>query len=97
MKLHLADHLILATYLLGMMCLGWKLARGQDTEEEYFLGGRRLPWFTVGLSLIATILSSVAYLGVPGIVWRFGFHVFLATLVAIPSSSASVSPLPTNT
>jgi len=83
LKLHLADHLILAAYLLGMMCLGWKLAKGQDTDEEYFLGGRLLPWFAVGLSLIATLLSSVAYLGVPGIVWRFGFHLYLATMVGI--------------
>ncbi len=83
MKLHLADHLILATYLLGMMWLGWKLSKKQDTDEEYFLGGRRLPWFAVGVSLIATLLSSVAYLGVPGIVWRFGFHVFLSSLVGI--------------
>ena len=83
MKLHLADHLILAVYLLGMMWLGWKLSKGQNTDEEYFLGSRRLPWFAVGVSLIATLLSSVAYLGIPGIVWRFGFYVFLATLVGI--------------
>ena len=83
MKLHLADHLILVAYLLGMMWLGWRLSKGQDTDEEYFLGGRRLPWFAVGVSLIATLLSSVAYLGVPGLVWRFGFHSILASLVGI--------------
>ena len=66
-----------------MMWLGWRLSRNQKTDEEYFLGGRRLPWFVVGVSLIATLLSSVAYLGVPGIVWRFGFDSILGSLVAI--------------
>ena len=83
MRLHLADHLILVAYLIGMMLLGWRLSKRQHTDEEYFLGGRRMPWFAVGVSLIATLLSSVAYLGTPGIVWRFGFAVFLNTLVGI--------------
>ena len=42
-----------------------------------------MPWFAVGVSLIATLLSSVAYLGTPGVVWRFGFAIFLNTLVGI--------------
>ena len=92
-----------------MMLLGWRLSKWQHTDEEYFLGGRRMPWFAVGVSLIATLLSSVAYLGTPGVVWRFGFAIFLNTLVGIaitvvlilfvtiPSSSASASPPPTST
>ena len=35
------------------------------------------------MSLIATLLFSVAYLGTPGVVWRFGFSIFLNTLVGI--------------
>ena len=83
MRLHLVDHLILVAYLVGMMLLGWRLSKRQHSDEEYFLGGRRMPWFAVGVSLIATLLSSVAYLGTPGVVWRFGFAIFLNTLVGI--------------
>ena len=81
MRLHVVDHLILVAYLVGMMLLGWRLSKRQHSDEEYFLGGRRMPWFAVGVSLIATLLSSVAYLGTPGVVWRFGFAIFLNTLV----------------
>ena len=84
MQLHFADHVVLVAYLAAMMFLGWRLARGQNTEEEYFLGGRRLPWFAVGVSIIASLLSSITYLASPGIVWRFGFGAFLSNLVAIP-------------
>ena len=83
MRLHVVDHLILVAYLVGMMLLGWRLSKRQHSDEEYFLGGRRMPWFAVGVSLIATLLSSVAYLGTPGVVWRFGFAIFLNTLVGI--------------
>ena len=83
MRLHLVDHLILIAYLVGMMMLGWRLSKRQHSDEEYFLGGRRMPWFAVGVSLIATLLSSVAYLGTPGVVWRFGFAIFLNTLAGI--------------
>ena len=84
MQLHFADNVVLVVYLAAMMFLGWRLARGQKTEEEYFLGGRRLPWFAVGVSIIASLLSSITYLASPGIVWRFGFGAFLSNLVAIP-------------
>ena len=84
MQLHFADHVVLAVYLAAMMFLGWRLARGQQTEEEYFLGGRRLPWFAVGVSIIASLLSSITYLASPGIVWRFGFGGFVSSLFAIP-------------
>jgi SSS family solute:Na+ symporter len=84
MQLHFADHVVLGVYLAAMMFLGWRLARGQQTEEEYFLGGRRLPWFAVGVSIIASLLSSITYLASPGIVWRFGFGGFVSSLFAIP-------------
>ena len=84
MQLHFADHVVLGIYLAAMMYLGWRLARGQSTDEEYFLGGRRLPWFAVGVSIIASLLSSITYLASPGIVWRFGFGVLWSQLIAIP-------------
>ncbi len=84
MQLHFADHIVLGIYLVAMMYLGWRLARGQTSDEEYFLGGRRLPWFAVGVSIIASLLSSITYLASPGIVWRFGFGVALSSLIVIP-------------
>ena len=62
MQLHFADHVVLVAYLGAMMFLGWRLSRGQKTGEEYFLGGRQLPWFAVGISIIASLLSSISFL-----------------------------------
>jgi SSS family solute:Na+ symporter len=84
MQLHFADHVVLVAYLGAMMFLGWRLSRGQKTGEEYFLGGRRLPWFAVGISIIASLLSSISFLAYPGVVWRFGFGNLMSTFLGFP-------------
>ena len=84
MQLHFADHVVLVAYLGAMMFLGWRLSRGQKTGEEYFLGGRRLPWFAVGISIIASLLSSISFLAYPGVVWRFGFGNLASTFLGFP-------------
>lgn len=84
MQLHWADHAVIASYLAVMMLLGWKLAKRQHSDEEYFLGSRKLPWFAVGVSVIASLLSSITYLSEPGNVWRYGFANIVGKLVAVP-------------
>jgi len=78
------DHAVVLVYLAGMIGLGVYLSRRQRTDEEYFLAGRRMPWFAVGVSVIASLLSSLTYLSEPGEVWNSGVtHVF-GKMLAIP-------------
>ena len=84
MKLHILDYLVLFIYLATMMFLGWRLSRGRAGSEEYFLGGRRLPWFAVGVSIIASLLSSISFLAYPGVVWRFGFGNLTSSFLGFP-------------
>ena len=90
MQLHFLDHAVLFIYLVAMLALGWKLSKGQTTDEEYFLGGRRLPWFAVGVSIIASLLSSITYLGSPSAVWYYGFGSFFSNLIAVPIDLAVI-------
>ena len=84
------DHAVLIGYLAGMILLGVVLSRRQKTDEEYFLAGRRMPWFAVGISVIASLLSSLTYLSEPGEVWNSGItHVF-GKMLAIPFEMALV-------
>src|ERR1044071_6605332 len=41
-------------------------ARGQKGIEGYFLAGRSLPWWAVGLSVMATQLSAITMIGTTG-------------------------------
>ncbi len=66
------DWLILVGYLLFTTLLGARLAGRQATIRDFFLGGRKLPWWAVSGSIIATEISAVTFIGVPAIVYRTG-------------------------
>lgn len=63
------DWLIVAAYLVLTTWLGTALAGKQATIRDFFLGGRKLPWYAVSGSIIATEISAVTFVGVPAIVF----------------------------
>ncbi len=60
------NYAVLAVYLLGMIGVGLFFARKQENAEMFFLGGRKLPWIAVAMSMYASLTSAVTYLGLPG-------------------------------
>ena len=66
------DWAIIAIYGLGMIGVGWFYARRTGNTEDYLLGGRNMRWWAVGLSLFASLLSTISYLAMPGEVIRYG-------------------------
>ena len=60
------NYTVLALYLLAMLGVGLFFARRQASTEMFFLGGRRLPWLAVAMSMYASLTSAVTYLGLPG-------------------------------
>lgn len=63
------DWIIMAVYGAVVLGIGVVANRRQNTGEDYFLGGRALPWWAVGASLIATSFSAASLIGGTG----FGF------------------------
>src|SRR5262245_50880539 len=59
---------------------GWHLARQQKTTEDYFVGGRRMNWLAVGLSLFAVIFSPLSFVGMPREAAYANYHLYLAVL-----------------
>lgn len=70
--LHPLDLLILVGYVIIVVSLGWIAHRRQSTMDDYFLGGRRLPWIVVGTSILATAFSASSLLGGPGEAFTHG-------------------------
>ena len=66
MHLSLLDLIVIAAYLLGPSLAGFNFSKPQNSEVAYFLGNRRLPWPIVGLSVMATLISTLTYLSYPG-------------------------------
>ena len=60
------DFLVLGVYFIAILGVGIWSGRGEKTPDDYFLGGRRQPWLVVGLSILATELSALTFVVVPG-------------------------------
>lgn len=60
------DWLIIALYGAGTIGLGWYYGRQQKSTQEYFVGSGRMNPILVGVSLFATLLSTISYLSMPG-------------------------------
>jgi len=71
-RMGLADWGVVALYMLGMLGIGWYYSGKSKTTEDYMLGGRRMKSWTVGLSLFATMVSTISYLTWPGEVIQHG-------------------------
>src|SRR5580765_893525 len=51
MKLHAIDFAMIIAYLATMVIIGWSLRKkARQNKESYLLGGKRLPWYLLGLS-----------------------------------------------
>lgn len=74
------DYLAVLAYLaVTVGIIAWS-ARQQKSTDDFFLGGRSMPWFAVGLSLMATLLSTNTYLGNPGEMIKYGVVLFIGYL-----------------
>jgi SSS family solute:Na+ symporter len=92
MGLHWIDGLIIAGYACAMLALGTYAAYRQKSSDEYFVGNRAMnPWL-VGVSMFATLFSTITYLSVPGEIMNHG-PVILAGSLAIPLTYAIVGHL----
>ncbi|MEX2287607.1 MAG: hypothetical protein WD648_10995 [Planctomycetaceae bacterium] len=83
--LQLIDVVGVVVYLLITAAIVVWSSRRQATTEDFFLGGRRMPWAAVGLSLLATLMSSISYMGVPGEMISNGITMF-AQYLSLPFS-----------
>lgn len=82
-KLGLIDWIVCAAYLCVVFGLAIWSARGQQNNEDYFVGGRRMNWAVVGVSMFATSFSSISFLGLPqrGAYQDFSYYL---TILFIP-------------
>src|SRR5690606_10649579 len=60
------DWVIIAIYGAGTIGLGWYYGRQQTSTQEYFVGSGRMNPILIGVSLFATLLSTISYLSMPG-------------------------------
>src|SRR5688572_26548652 len=64
--MRILDWLVVLFYLVWIVWDGLRRTKGTDKVEGYFLANRTLPWWAVGLSVMATQLSAITLVGTTG-------------------------------
>ncbi|MCC7259666.1 MAG: sodium/solute symporter, partial [Alphaproteobacteria bacterium] len=62
------DWSIVAFYMLAMVALGYYLSKRQESHEDYYVSGRKLSWWTIGISTMATQSSAISFISIPAFV-----------------------------
>lgn len=66
------DLIIIFGYLIGITAFGILYAGKQTTTEDYFVGGRNVPWWAIAMSIVATETSTITFISVPGFAFTKG-------------------------
>jgi solute:Na+ symporter, SSS family len=78
------DLIIIALYMVGMAAVGLRFARRQTSTERYFVAQRSIPSWAMGMSLFATIISSVTFIAYPGSSYAGNWAELVPGLMVIP-------------
>jgi len=59
------DYTVIVVYLASLIAMGVYFSRREKSTNDFFLGGRRIPWWAAGLSIYGTQLSAITFLAIP--------------------------------
>jgi Na+/proline symporter len=84
------DWLVLTVTLLFIVFYGVYKTKGSKNVEEYILGNKETPWWTVGLSVMATQASAITFLSTPGQAYHDGMG-FVQFYFGLPIAMVVIS------
>ena len=79
------DTAVVLLYFAVIVFMGVSLSPRQNSTEEYFLGRRTMHWLIVGISIQASLMSTISYLSVPGEQIKNGLMFHAAQLGVFPA------------
>ena len=77
------DWAVLAAYLVAIVAFGLWSGRGSKRIDDFFLAGRGMSWWAVGLSVMATQISAITFIGTTGQAYTDGMR-FLVVYFGLP-------------
>jgi len=88
--MHTIDFVVFYAYLAAILLVGLAKYRRQHSEKEFFLAGRSMGWFPLGISIMVTMLTAVNFAAFPTEIFKNGCYVLISLpvfiLVAFPVS-----------
>lgn len=77
------DAIIILGYVIAVLTIGFFIKHGDKNLDDYFLAGKKLGWFAIGISLFATNISSEHFIGLAGGGANSGLAIAQFELIAI--------------
>ncbi len=74
------NYFFLVLYMVAIIYIGIYFSRREKGTEDYFIAGRRIPWWAAGLSLLGTGLSAVTYIAHPALSFSTDWFYFPARI-----------------
>ncbi|MBM4017513.1 MAG: sodium/solute symporter [Planctomycetes bacterium] len=71
----------LGAYLAVLVWMGVHLSRREKTTGDFFLAGRRIPWWAAGLSIYGTQLSAITFMAIPAASYRLDWVPYVGNLM----------------
>lgn len=84
--MHLIDFIIFIVFTLGVVVFGCSFFKKGSSADEFTSAGHSIPGWVVGMSIFATYVSSISYIGYPGKAFAANWNAFVFSL-SIPIAS----------
>ena len=66
------DYFVVIAYLVGILLLGYYFRKFVSSSDDYFLGGRTLPFWAIGMSIVVSDIGALDFVGISGQAYRYG-------------------------
>lgn len=73
------NYVVLLGYLLCLVLIGIYFSRREKTTADFFVGGRRIPWWAAGISIYGAQLSAISYMATPAKCYSSNWIYFLGS------------------
>jgi SSS family solute:Na+ symporter len=77
------DVFIVCAYILGLTAIGLRFSRKQTTTEQYFMAKRSIPSWAMGISFMATLVTSLTFVSYPGAAYGKNWSLLVPGLLVI--------------
>lgn len=71
-QVHPLDIFLIVFYMLGILAFGIYMGRGVKNSSDFFIAGKTLSWWVVGLSIVGSNIGSNDYVGAAGSAYKIG-------------------------
>ncbi len=82
----ISDYVVLVAYLFLIVGIGVSVGRGQKNTEEYFLAGRSMGWFPIGISTLTSLYSAISFMGSPSEYFTHDLLLYVGVFSILPTA-----------